>query len=144
MIRLVAILLSALLLTGCAGIISRQDVEYENADRLMKQRKYGEAATSFAKIAKDSAGTERGARALFTEASSRAFFDNPHKDYALALQEFDEFLKKYPTSPLARDAQNWRSILKLVLELKKENEQLTNNIDELKRLDIRHEERRRK
>jgi outer membrane protein assembly factor BamD (BamD/ComL family) len=143
-IRLVVILLSALWLAGCAGVIARQDAEYENADRLMKQRKYSEASSSFAKIAKDSAGTERGARALFSEASSRAFFDNPHKDYALALQEFDEFLKKYPKSPIARDAQNWRSILKLVLELKKENEQLTNNIDELKRLDIRHEERRRK
>jgi hypothetical protein len=61
----------------------------------------------------------------------------------LALQGFDEFLRVYPDNERAHDARNWRSVLKMVQELKKENEHLTKSIEELKRIDIRHEEQRK-
>jgi outer membrane protein assembly factor BamD (BamD/ComL family) len=120
------------------------DVDLENAGRFFREKKYSEAIAAYDKIAKDSPRSELGARALYDAAFTHAFYDNPHKDYVQALQGFEEFLREYPNSEKANDAQNWRSILKTVLELKKENEHLTKNIEELKRIDIRHEERRRK
>lgn len=137
------LLLLMFCLSSCARIRVWQDAEFRNADKLLNEKRYGEAVGAFSKIAKESAGTARGANALFSSASVRVFFDNPDKDYALSLQEFDEFLRLYPNDERAGDAQNWRHIVKTVLELKKENERLSKNIDQLKRIDIRHEERRR-
>ena len=44
----------------------------------------------------------------------------------------------------ADEARTWISVLRTVQELKKQNEHLNESIEELKQLDIRHEERRRK
>ncbi len=140
----VLLLLSTCLLSACTGILGRRDVEFENAGRFIKEKRYGEAVATYSKIARESPASERGASALFACASVRAFYDNPQKDYALALQGFDEFLRLYPNHDRALDAQNWRSVLKMLLELKKENEHLATSIEQLKQLDIRHEERRRK
>lgn len=138
------VLISACCLSACAWITGSRDVELERAGRLVKERRHTEAMAAYCKIAKESPGTERGANALFACASVRASYDNPQRDYALALQEFDEFLRFYPTNERSREAQNWRSLLKTVLELKKENEGLATRIEQLKQLDIRHEERRRR
>lgn len=138
------VLLLACCLSACARYMADHDVDLENADGFFREKKYSEAIAAYDKIAKDSPRSELGARALYNAAFTRAFYDNPHKDYVLALQGFDEFLREYPDTEKANDAQNWRSILKMVLELKKENEHLIKNIEELKRIDIRHEERRRK
>ncbi len=150
----IILLLSACCLGGCASMLARiqsgpqgghvQDAEFDRADGFIKEKRYNEAIEAYNKIAQESVGSERGARALYEAAFTHAFYDNPHKDYALALQGFDEFLRAYPDNERASDAQNWRSILKMVQELKKENEHLTKSIEELKRIDIRHEERRRK
>ncbi len=139
--RLCFLWLAALALTGCASFKGIHDLE--NADRLFQEKKYGDAADAYDQIAKESLGTERGARALFAAASVHAFYDNPYKDYALALQEFDDFLHTYPEDEKASEAQNWRYILKSVLDLKKENGRLLQKINELKQIDIRHEERRK-
>ena len=144
------LLFLVLLLTCCFPACARykadhtdHDVGFENADRLFQEKKYSDAIAAYDKIAKDSPRSERGARALYDVAFTHAFYDNPHKDYVLALQGFDEFLRVYPNSEKARDAQNWRSVLKMVQELKKENGHLTKSIEQLKRIDIRHEERRK-
>jgi outer membrane protein assembly factor BamD (BamD/ComL family) len=140
---------------GCASIQSRiqggqqaggqeQDAEFDSADGFIKEKRYNEAIAAYNKIAQESMGSERGARALYNSAFAHAFYDNPHKDYVLALQGFEEFLREYPDNERASDAQNWRSTLKMVQELKKENEHLTKSIEELKQIDIRHEERRSK
>jgi outer membrane protein assembly factor BamD (BamD/ComL family) len=144
------LLLSACCLWGCASIQARiqgghgQDAAFDSAEGLIKEKRYNEAISAYNKIAQESVGSERGANALYASALVSVFYDNPQKDYALALQEFDEFLRLYPSNEKAREAQNWRYIIKMALELKKENEHLTNSIEELKRIDIRHEERRRK
>ncbi len=145
MIRsLFLVLLLACCLPACAGFMAAHDVDFENADRFFNEKKYSDAITAYDKIANDSPRSKRGARALYDIAFTRAFYDNPHKDYAQALQDFDEFLRVYPNDKKARDAQNWRHLIRMVLELKKENEHLLQSIDELKKIDIRHEERRRK
>jgi outer membrane protein assembly factor BamD (BamD/ComL family) len=152
------LLLTACCLGGCASIQARiqggpqgghgqdaelQDAEFDSADGFIKQKRYNEAIAAYNKIAQESMGSERGARALYDSAFTYAFYDNPHKDYAQALQEFDAFLQMYPDHEKALDAQNWRYVLKTMLELKKENGRLLQNIDELKQIDIRHEERRK-
>jgi len=136
-----------LLLTCCCSACARynagHDGDLENADRFFRERKYPEAIAAYNKIAKDSSRSELGARALYGAAFTHAYYDNPRSDYALALQGFDEFMRAYPNNERASEAQNWRSVLKIMLELKKENEHLTKSIEQLKRIDIRHEERRR-
>jgi outer membrane protein assembly factor BamD (BamD/ComL family) len=139
------VLLAALCcLPGCAGLNKITDSDLKDANRLVRERKFSEAVVTYGKIAKESAGTERGAQALFAEACTIAYYDNPNRDYAQALQKFDEFLRRYPDNRKAREAQNWRSLVKTVVELRKENERLTQNIEQLKKIDIKHEERRRK
>jgi outer membrane protein assembly factor BamD (BamD/ComL family) len=146
------LLLASISLSGCARIIGQQDTEFYRADSFLKEKKYSEAITAYRSIAKgESAKTERAANAQFALASALAYYDNPERDYTLALQEFDEFLKLYPDDEKAHEARQWRSLLKLIIELKKENDLLNKNIEhlnksieQLKQLDIRHEERRRK
>lgn len=82
--------------------------------------------------------------AQFEVAYLQAAYDNPAKDFAQALAGFNEFLWRYPNHAKARDAENWRAVLKLILDMKKENDRLNKSIEQLKKLDIRHEERRNK
>ncbi len=143
---IVLVLLSYL--AGCARLPQQQpqpvDAELVQADSLQHEKKYREALDIYEKVAKDSSGTERGAVALFSAGKVRLLFDSPQKEYQRALQNFDEFLARYPNDSLAADAQAWRTLLKTVLDLRKENEHLSKSIEELKRVDIRQEERRRK
>jgi len=138
------VLLLTCCLSACAKYMADHDVDFVNANRFFNEKKYSEAIAAYDKIAKDSPRSELGARALYDAAFTHAFYDNPYKDYTLALQKFDEFLHIYPNNEKARDAQNWRHILSTVLEFKKENEHLTRSIEQLKKIDIRHEEKRGK
>lgn len=136
------LVLSLAALSGCVGSLFH-DSDVANANKLVAEKKYADAAVSFDKIAKDASGTERGAVASFSAARLRASYDNPHRDYGSALQKFEDFLRRYPNNELAHDAQNWRFFLKTILELRRENEQLTKNIQQLQKIDVRHEERRK-
>ena len=138
------VLILACSLSACTWRIGGRDVELERAGKLVKEGRHTEAMATYCKIARESPGTERGANALFACASVRAAYDNPQRDYALALQEFDEFLRLYPGNERSREALNWRFLLKTMLDLKKENEGLSSRIEQLKQLDIRQEERRRR
>jgi outer membrane protein assembly factor BamD (BamD/ComL family) len=134
-------------LAGCIRVhnqITGPEADYQHASLLAQEKKYGEAITTYNKIAADSPRSEIGADALFEAAYLSVLHDNPHKDYGQAIAGFDEFLKQYPDHPKARDALSWRGLLKSVLDSRKENEHLKQSIEELKKLDIRHEERRRK
>jgi len=158
------LLLAAYSLSGCARIVGGQDTEFYRADSYLKEKKYSEAVTAYRQIAKDTDNPERAANAQFALASTLACYDNSQKDYALSLQEFDEYLARFPDSDKAEEAQQWRSLLRMIVELKKENENLAKNIEQykqnieqykqnierlnksiekLKQLDIMHEERRK-
>jgi outer membrane protein assembly factor BamD (BamD/ComL family) len=130
-------------LPACAGMMVGHDDALERADRLFQEKKYSDAVAVYDEVARQNPGSKQGARALYSAAAALSFYDNPHKDYAEALQDFDTFLLMYPDDEKAPDAQNWRYVLKTVLELRKENGKLLQSIDELKQIDIRHEERRK-
>ena len=145
--RLFLPVLIAVCLTGCASLMKTgfsRDAEFARANELMNEKKYSDAVSAYEKIAKESAKTDRGAEALFAAAEARAFYDNPDKNLELALQEFEDFLRSYPDNKQISEARNWRYFLRTVLALRKENERLSRNIEQLKKIDIRHEERRRK
>ena len=143
MIRFFLMLALAASCWGCAAAAHRYDGSLEGAQLSVKEKRYPDALSSYDKIAKDSAGTERGAEALFAAAQLRAWYDNPSRDLAGALQRFDDFLKQYPGHEKVREAHNWRYYIKTVLDLRRDNEHLTKSIEQLKHVDIRHEERRK-
>jgi hypothetical protein len=80
--------------------------------------------------------------ALFQHACQQTLFDNPRKDYARALKAFEEYIRRFPKGAHLKEAKNWRSILKTILDLREENDRLNKKIVELTQIDILHEEKR--
>ncbi len=139
------------LLVGSAGCILQQpnsaalsglDSDYQNAAALVREKKYDEAIAAYREIAAESPKSAVAGNALYEVAYLQVFYDNPKRDYGQALSGFEEFLKLFPDHARTPDARNWRYALRMILDTKKENEHLKKNIEQLKKLDIRHEERR--
>lgn len=133
----VSILFAATILgTGCASL-TPPDRELMVADGLVAQKKYTEAVSAYRTIIKNNSDPEISAEVRFRLAYILISHDNPQPDYPKALQEFEEFLRLYPAHEKAEEAKTWRQALKTI-------ERLNKNIEELKRLDIRHEEKRKR
>lgn len=138
---LVVIVLIAL--AGCSGFkATKPDKDFQSAAVAVKEKKYEDAITTYKKILVKSPQSEGAADALFQIAYVQTLYDNPQKDYAKAILNFDEFIKRYPGHTRHQEAENWRFILRTILDLRKENDRLHKNIEQLKKLDIRHEEKR--
>lgn len=144
--RSLIITLALILATGCVAIekTTGPGKEFQNAAVLVKEKNYQDAVAACKKILTESPESELAADARYEIALIHATPENPQRDFPLAMREFEEFHKLYPEHQRAPEARSWGHILKIVLDLKKENEHLNKNIEELKQLDIRHEERRRK
>lgn len=148
--RSALVLIVVLLLSGCATSplppppVTGLEADYQNATVLVTEKKYPEAISAFRKISDENPHSPFASDSLFEAAYLQAFYDNPQKNYALALAWFEEFLKLYPKHDKSREAKNFRMMLKTIVDTKKENEQLLESIEQLNQLDIRHEERRRK
>ena len=153
--RNVVILLIVFALAGCVppGGLQRPQPEpkpepfspgtaFHDASVSVTQKKYAKAAAAFQKIITQAPGSALAAGALYEIALIHALQDNPQKDYARATHTFQEFLKRYPDNDRAIEARNWIAVIRIVQELKMENDRLNTSIEELKQLDIRHEERR--
>jgi len=136
-----------LCLTGCMRFSppTGPAAEVLTAEGLFTAKKYDEAINVYRKMlaASPAPSAEDAANASFGLAYATAFYDNPQRNYPQALQEFEEFLKLYPNDARSREAQNWRSVLRIIVDIRKENEHLSKSIEQLKKLDIRHEERRK-
>lgn len=131
---------------GCAamGITTGPAKDLDEAALLARENKFQEAAAVYQKIQMQSPQTPGAAEAEYEAALLHASPDNPQKDYAQATRLLENFLKQHPNNRRVHDARVWISLLKNIQDLKKENEHLSTNIEQLKQLDIRHEERRRK
>jgi outer membrane protein assembly factor BamD (BamD/ComL family) len=129
---------------GCAIFAKKPGPELSAADSFFQERRYTEALTGYRKVLSRPRSSEHDvAAARYAIAFTLSYYDNPHKNYAQALEEFEEFLRLYPNHEKAAEALNWKNVLKTLLEEKRECEQLKKKIEELKRLDIRHEEKRK-
>ncbi|MDA8098864.1 MAG: tetratricopeptide repeat protein [Nitrospiraceae bacterium] len=152
-----AVTLAAALLCSCASYSrsgknpasSPSDVPVaamglDAAQRLQKESRFTDALASYRKIIQAYPGTEWASTAQYRIALIYVNAENPHRDYAQALVEFDEFLAKFPSHELASEARSWRHAIKMILDTKKENERLNRSIEKLQQLDVQQEERRRK
>jgi len=146
--RKVFVLIILIAFAGCVPpapkVVIGPEADFQHAALSVKEKKFHEAIAAYRKIAADAPQSPVAADALFEASYLQTFYDNPQKDYAQALQGFEDFLKHYPGHVKAPDARNWRVVLKTILDARKENDRLNQSIEELKKLDIRHEERRRK
>jgi outer membrane protein assembly factor BamD (BamD/ComL family) len=145
-VKKVIVLLAVIWLSGCAttSVVTGPEKQFQDAAVSVKEKRYKEAAASYNKIMADAPESALAADAMFEIALINAHYDNPQRDYAHAARSFAEFLKRYPDNRRADEARTWISMLKTVQELKKQNERLNESIEELKQLDIRHEEKRKR
>jgi outer membrane protein assembly factor BamD (BamD/ComL family) len=140
---------------GCASTTPHQvmtgpEIEYRAAAAFMKDKRFNDAIVIYRKIMDEAPDSIVAADARYQVALLHAIHDNPQRDYVRSIQEFDEFLKLHPADSKVPEAWNWIAVLTIIQDLKKENDllkkdndQLRKNIEELKLLDIRHEERRK-
>jgi outer membrane protein assembly factor BamD (BamD/ComL family) len=131
--RFVLVLASLLALSGCAAMMS---TDIDKAESLYQQKKYSEALKSYRQVAAHSLSSGQRAEARYSMALIQASPDNPQKNYAQAIESFEEFIKLYPDHEKASEALTWKNTLKLLLDEKRECEQLKKNIEQLKKLDI--------
>lgn len=134
---------------GCTGLLigGREDqtvpaIMSAEANKLMKDHKYPESSTAFQKIIEEYPNSDWAANSIYSIATACVSVENPHKDYTQALIHFEAFLNRYPQHERAADARNWRQAIKVILDAKKENERLLMNIEKLKQLDMRQEQKR--
>jgi outer membrane protein assembly factor BamD (BamD/ComL family) len=145
-VKKVIVLLTVILFSGCAttSVVTGPEKQFQDAAVSVKEKRYKEAAAACTQIMADAPNSSVAADALFELGLINAHHDNPQRDYAQATRTFVEFLKRYPDNRRADEAETWISVLKAIQELKKQNEHLNESIEELKQLDIRHEEKRKK
>ena len=144
------IILALMMSAGCAPVKvpgqrdqgALQTEQVVKAQQLKREGNYAEAVETYQKIAQDHPGSEAAAGAMFEAALVLASSDNSKRDYALALTEFEEFLTHFPQHQRAPEARSWRQVLRTALDCKKENERLNKNIEKLRLLDLKQEEKR--
>jgi outer membrane protein assembly factor BamD (BamD/ComL family) len=145
-VKKVIVLLAVIWFSGCAAtsVVTGPEKQFQDATISVKEKRYKEAAAACNKIMADAPDSPLAADALFEIALINVHLDNPKRDYVQASRMFTEFVKRYPDNRRADEARTWISVLKTVQELKKQNELLNESIEELKQLDIKHEEKRKR
>ncbi len=137
-------ILMLLLLAGCAGAPppDRADrPELRGAEAAAKAGRYDKAIEAYRKAA-EGPQQEAAAEALFQAAYLLAYYRNPRRDYALAYKAFEQYIARYPKGPRLEQAKNWLVILGAILEQGADLARLKKTIEELKEIDISHEEKR--
>lgn len=120
----------------------RQIEKLAEAQKLQQDGRFAEALEAYKKILQEDPGSESAATAKFDAALILVSADNSRRDYAQAIVEFEEFISQFPQHRRAPEARSWRILLKTALDSKKENERLNKNIEKLKQLDLKQEEKR--
>lgn len=128
-------LLSCVLLSSCAVLTGTRNIA--SADNYFKKKEYANATSAYRTILQETTDSPYALDARYGLAMTLVSADNPQKDYAQALHEFEAFHKLYPEERRAPEVLNWIAVLKTLSDRNR-------SIEQLKRLDIRHEERRRK
>jgi outer membrane protein assembly factor BamD (BamD/ComL family) len=130
-----ASLLALALLSSCSVLSGTRDIA--SADALFKKKQYANAVAAYRNMLQETPDSFYSADARYGLAMALIAADNPQKDYAQALHEFEAFYKLYPGDWRVSEVRNWIAVLKTLSDRSR-------SIEQLKRLDIRHEERRRK
>ncbi len=113
-----------------------------DARKLVKEHNFPQAVSIYRLFLQEHPTSSAAPEAKYGIAMAYVAADNPRRDYAAAVPELDEFLAQYPNDERAEEARSWRQAIKVILETRKENERLNKNIEKLKQLDVRQEEKR--
>ncbi len=129
-----ASLFLTLMLPGCASLMQNlsggEDAKkFQEANTSYEQGKFKEAYKEYRTLAESSTDSRLAEQSKFKAAYILVDRRNPNKDYALSSREFEEFLIRYPRSPLAGEAGSWLDILKQ-FESSRTNE-LLHQVDDL-------------
>lgn len=116
--------------------------QFIEAQKLVQARRFSEAIAAYRLVIQEHPATEWAPEAKYHIALAHVSPENPQRDYALGLSELDEFLASYPQDPRSDEAKSWRTTLRTLLDTRKENDRLNKNIEKLKQLDVRQEEKR--
>jgi tetratricopeptide (TPR) repeat protein len=127
-------LASLVLFSSCAILSGTRDIA--SADNYFKKKQFANAVSAYKKMLQDNSDSYYASDARYGLAMTLVAADNPQKDYTQALHEFEAFYKSYPEDWRAPEARNWIAVLKTLNDRSR-------SIEQLKRLDIRHEERRK-
>ncbi len=122
-------------LSSCAVLSGTRSISA--ADNYLKKKQYSNAAVAYREFLQEAPDSFYASDARYGLAMTLVAADNSQKDYAQAFHEFEAFVKLYPNDKRSAEAQNWIAVLKALNDQNK-------RIEQLKKLDIRHEERRRK
>ena len=143
------ILVLSLAATGCmlfshsrSGPRGDAASQIGQASSLAKSGRYADAVEAYRKAIQDHPNEQETALAHYGIAMIYVAVDNQQKDYALSLAKLDEFITQYPNHEMVPDAKNWRHAIKILLEARRENDRLNKNIERLKQLDMRQEQKR--
>lgn len=128
------IVITTIFLSSCAFITGNQDISL--ADALFEKKHYSEATDTYRKFLRENPNSLYASDAQYNLAKILITADNSKRDYVQALHEFETFYKLYPKDVRNLEVQNWIAVLKVLNKRSK-------SIEQLRRLDVRHEERRR-
>jgi outer membrane protein assembly factor BamD (BamD/ComL family) len=117
--------------------------KFMDAHKLVQDSRYTEAVAAYRLALQEDQNAEWAPEAKYGIALAFVAADNQHRDYSVAAVEFEEFLTQFPADRRAVEAKNWIQAIKVILETKKENDRIRKNIEQLKQLDVKQEEKRK-
>jgi hypothetical protein len=103
---------------------------------------YQAALSKTEQVLRSDSGTA-GDEALYLMGIIYAHPENPSANLEKSLESFQILTKKYPKSDLSPDAEAWVSNLRKIRKKDKEILELRDQIDKLKKIDLRIEEKKR-
>jgi TolA-binding protein len=137
-----------LILVGCAAFKDASSMigvsPLTRAQAFFDQGKYQEAIRVYRQIVDDDPSNRLAAEAQFRIGYTDSYFQNPKPDYAASVKEFQQVLDRFPKSQWADEAKNWIAILSQLIHQRAENQRLQKDLQQLMKLDIESEKRRRR
>lgn len=127
----------SLLLFCSACTIVTDTRKIASAEDYLRQKQYPKAVAVYQEVLEERPHSFYAADVRYDLVMALIATDNTQKDYALALHECEEFVKSSPNDRRTPEIRNMIGLLRMITNLNR-------NIEDLKKLDIRHEERRRK
>jgi hypothetical protein len=129
--RLGALFSLLILITGCASVKQRPvDIAtYDYANELFEKGLYGDARVTYHYLAETYPASPSAEKAEYNAAYILVFYKNFDVDYPGAERELEVFLKHYPTSNLAGQAETWLAVLKSLDQSKTQESMLMTEVE---------------
>jgi len=128
-------LVTCVLLSACSVVTGTRNITLAN--NYFKKKQYASATAAYRKILQETPESFYASDARYGLGITLVSADNPQKDYAQALHEFEAFHKQYPDDWRTPEVLDWIAVLKTLSDRNR-------SLDQLKQLDVRQEKRRGK